>query len=174
MSRLTFVLATALMITGFSSAANSGTLPKPPKVLSAFTAMYGVDGPFVGTGFPVRGVPGDDLPWEPPSLAVGHLTTDGFLFIVVRGLVLGNDDVVPENLRLTNPDDTFRGLVSCLTEEGDAVVEKNVTTRPFPADPKGNSVIVQKLDLPNPCVAPVVMVLDGDEDVWFAMTGNEN
>jgi len=143
------------------------------KTLLAFQSMYGVDGPFVGDKNPVRGVNGDDLPWDSPSLANGFLTTDGNLFIVVRGLVLGSDDVVPVDQRGINPDDTFRGLVSCLTESGDSVTEVNVPTRPFKADAKGNSLIFQKLTLPNPCVAPIVMVLDGDQDVWFSMTGFE-
>src|SRR5262245_39140776 len=90
-----------------------------PKTLVAFSSLYGVDGPFVGSANPVRGIPGDGLPWEPPRFVDAKLTTDGLLFIVVRGLVLGADDVVPEDLRLTNPDATFRGVVSCLTEDED-------------------------------------------------------
>lgn len=178
MSRAIASLALALMITGFSSVASSGSRPKfhLPKVLTAFNAMYGVDGPFVGSANPVRGVPGDGLPWESPSVVDGKLTSDGLLILVVRGLVLGNDDVVPENLRLTNPDKTFRGLVSCLTEDEEAGTTPvaNVVTKPFKADAKGNSIIVEKLELPNPCVAPVVMVLAGTRDQWFAMSGNEN
>jgi hypothetical protein len=145
-----------------------------PKTLLAFQSLYGVDGPFVGDANPVRGVPGDGLPWEIPTVANGVLTVDGGLFIAVRGLVLGEDDVVPEELRGVNPDATFRGLVSCLTEEGDSVVEENVITKEFKADRRGNSLIAAKLELPNPCVAPIVMVLAGDRDQWFAMTGFEN
>jgi hypothetical protein len=37
----------------------------------------------------------------------------------------------------------------------------------------GNSFIDQKLDLPNPCVAPIVFVMAGSEDKWFAVTGFE-
>jgi len=84
--------------------------------------------------------------------------------------------VLPENLRLVNPDKTFRGLVSCLTEdeEDGTTPTVNVPTKPFKADAKGNSLIVQKLELPNPCVAPVIMILAGDRDQWFAATGFEN
>jgi hypothetical protein len=144
-----------------------------PKVLLQTNVMYGVDGPFVGDNSPIRGEVGDDLPWEPPSSVIARLMTDGRVFIAVRGLVLGFDDVVPENMRGVNPDDTFRGMVSCLTEDGDMSKEVNVRTRPFKADAKGNSLIFDKVELPNPCVAPILFVIDGDEDVWFAVTGAE-
>jgi hypothetical protein len=177
LSQLKFVLASALAITCLSSSAFAGGMSKPkiqiPKVITAFNTMYGVSGPFVGPANPVRGIAGDDTPWASPSVVEGRLSGDGFLFLLVRGLVFSDDDVVPPDQRGVNPDDTFRGLVSCLTEDGDKVVEQNVITKEFKADAKGNSLIVQKLELPNPCVAPVVMVLDGDRDVWFAMTGNE-
>jgi len=63
--------------------------------------------------------------------------------------------------------------VSCLTEDGDQVKEVNATTNGFPADAQGNSNIDAKVELPNPCVAPIVFVLAGSEDKWFAVTGFE-
>ncbi len=35
--------------------------PSPGGDLISFDAMYGVDGPFVGAGYPIRNVPGDEL-----------------------------------------------------------------------------------------------------------------
>lgn len=178
MKSISLGLSIGLMITSLSFGASAGGhLPKVelPKVLLATNAMYGVDGPFVGGANPVRGVAGDSLPWESPSMVDAKLTTDGLLFIAVRGLVLGGDDVVPPNLRLINLDKSFRGVVSCLSEDEDAgtTPPANVFTKPFKSDAKGNSLIVQELELPNPCVAPVIMVLAGDRDQWFAMTGHE-
>src|SRR4051794_11629895 len=49
--------------------------------------MAPVDGPFVGTGTPVRGVPGGGLPWE-LDRARGELRSDGRLKVRVEGLVL--------------------------------------------------------------------------------------
>jgi hypothetical protein len=49
----------------------------------------------------------------------------------------------------------------------------NVTTEGFPATKSGDSFIKAKIDLPNPCVAPIIMVLAGSEDKWFAVTGFE-
>ena len=59
--------------------------------------MVGVDGGFVKHN-PIRGVLGDELPWEVGS-AAGSLTSDGHLVISVRGIVFSNDPEVPANLR---------------------------------------------------------------------------
>ena len=79
MSRATASLTLALLITGFSSPASSGTRPKFqfPKVITAFNTMYGVDGPFVGPNNPVRGVRGDGLPWESPAVVDGRYLVFG-------------------------------------------------------------------------------------------------
>jgi hypothetical protein len=140
--------------------------------------MYGVDGPFVGTDNPIRDVNGDGLPWEIEKFISGTLDSKGNLTILVRGLVIKDDPSVPANLRGKNPSSEFRGLVSCLTEESeDEVGMDNVITEGFPADEDGNSFIKAKIELPNPCVAPIIMVLNkagstrGDR--WFAVTGFE-
>lgn len=147
--------------------------PGRARTLVAFSSMYGVDGPFVGEAFAVRDVPGDELPWEIES-ARGRLDADGHLTIRVRGLVFKDDPSVPEEIRGINDESEFRALVSCLTEVGDAVVTANVITDGFPATGSGDSTIVTTVDLPDPCVAPIVMVLAGSEDKWFAMTGFES
>jgi hypothetical protein len=138
--------------------------------------MYGVDGPFVTKGrqaHPIRGVIGDELPWEIAQPTEGMLDTNGHLTINVHGLVFKDDPSVPPELVGKNDEEEFRGLVSCLTEEGDQVVTKNVITQGFPATEEGNAFIDAQIELPNPCVAPIVMVLAGSEDKWFSMTGFE-
>ena len=140
----------------------------PPLLI--FKDMYGVNGPFVGDANPVRGVPGDDLPWQVKK-ANGKLDANGHLVINVKGLVFPDDPAVPEELRGINDDEEFRALVSCLTVDGDDVVEQNVISDGFPATVTGNAKINARLTLPSPCVAPIVMILGGDEDLWFAMTG---
>ena len=143
------------------------------KTILSFHTMYGVDGPFVGETNPIRGVSGDELPWAIAKFIRGKLNTKGRLEILVRGLVFKNDPSVPPELRGKNDEDEFRALVSCLTEEGDAVVTKNVITAGFPATTTGDSFIKATIELPNPCVAPIIMVLAGSEDKWFAVTGFE-
>jgi hypothetical protein len=135
--------------------------------------MYGVDGPFVGEENPIRGVIGDELPWEIAQFIRGNLNTAGRLKIAVRGLVFKDDPSVPPELIGKNDETEFRGLVSCLTEKKNRVVTKNVITEGFPATVDGNSFINAKIELPNPCVAPIIMVLAGSENKWFAVTGFE-
>ncbi len=50
---------------------------------------------------------------------------------------------------------------------------RNLITEGFPATEDGDSEIDTTVELPNPCVAPIIMVLAGSENKWFAMTGFE-
>ena len=155
-----------------ASASHHGDNPPLPNIL-AFDTMYGVEGPFLGEANAIRGVVGDEAPWAIEHFIKGRLTRGGRLQILVRGLVFADDPLVPPELVGKNDEETFRGLVSCLTEENGMVVHRNVVTEGFPADADGNSSIDAKVDLPNPCVAPILFVLAGSEDKWFAVTGNE-
>ncbi|TMA33867.1 MAG: hypothetical protein E6J87_08825 [Deltaproteobacteria bacterium] len=137
---------------------------EPGKIL-AFQTMYAVDGPFLGEANAIRDVVGDEAAWVLRS-ARGSLDTTGHLRIQVRGLIFADGS--------PNDEDTFRGLVSCLTENGPTVEPASVTTQGFPATPTGDSVIDAHVELPNPCVAPIVFVLAGSEDKWFAVTGFES
>jgi hypothetical protein len=140
-----------------------------------FQTMYGVDGPFLNPANAIRGVMPDDLPWEVES-AKGRLHSDGHLRIHIEGLVFKDDPSVPPELRGKNDEPFFRGLVSCITEDEDAGTTPvvNVVTDGFPASiPEGDSDIEANVELPNPCVAPIVFILAGSEDKWFAVTGFE-
>ena len=143
----------------------------PGTVLMSFGTMYGVDGPFIDSTF-IRGVRGDELPWVVGS-ARGSLTSDGRLRISVRGIVFANDPSVPPNLRGINDETQFRGLVSCLTENGKKIGTVNITTAGFPATRSGDSDIDAFVTLPEQCVAPIIFVMSGSEDKWFAVTGGE-
>lgn len=141
-------------------------------LLLAWQSMAGVDGPFLGDANELRGVEGDELPWEIERSASGSLTVSGRLAINVRGLVFPERDPVPPELQGKNDETEFRALVSCLTvNSSGAVVEANVVTQGFSATPTGDSRIRAQVTLPDPCVAPIVMVLAGSEDKWFAATG---
>jgi len=143
------------------------------KILS-FETMYGVDDGFVKNKA-IRGVEGDELPWAVGS-AVGSLTVGGHLTVSVRGIVFTNDPEVPPDLRGINDETDFRALVSCLVSEkknGKKISTVNITTAPFPATPTGDSDIDAQLQLPGDCVAPIIFIISGDEDHWFAVTGAE-
>lgn len=167
-----------LAIASASLLALSAAIPvghaREPKVrdILSFETMYGVDGPFVGETNPIRGVVGDEAPWEVKSVH-GVLRTNGRLKIHVHGLVFKDDPRAPAGFVGKNDEPEFRGLVSCLTEDGDSVATKNVTTSGFPATTSGDSDIDATVELPNPCVAPIVFVLAGSEDKWFSVTGFE-
>ncbi|HEV8375961.1 MAG TPA: hypothetical protein VGR38_06955 [Candidatus Polarisedimenticolia bacterium] len=145
------------------------------RILLGFDTMYGVEGPLLGEANAIRGVVGDELPWEIAHFAKGRLDTNGRLTISVHGLVFADDPLVPPDLVGKNDETEFRGLVSCLTEDAQgAIVTENVVTDGFPATVTGDSLIRQNLELPNPCIAPIIFVLAGSEDKWFAVTGFES
>ena len=162
------VLALALGLVSAEASAQSGmgnpygsSSGSKSHVILSFKTMYGVNGPFLGGANPVRGVDGDAEAWFSKSIK-GTLTSAGKLSINVKGLVL------PDG---TNDASEFRALVSCLAVTDTTVTESNVVTDGFPATAKGNAKIKARVSIPDPCVAPIVMILPGDEDVWFAMTG---
>jgi len=142
------------------------------RVVLDFATMYGVDEAFVGEENPIRGIVGDELPWTIAGGVHGRLTNRGHLRIRVRGLVFTDDPEVPPDKRGTNDETEFRAVVSCLAEDQTGhVVTMNLTTAGFPATPSGNSDIDTQLQLPAECVAPIVFVIAGSEDKWFAVTG---
>jgi hypothetical protein len=138
-----------------------------PKILE-FQTMVGVPTAFTGgtNAAVIRGVAGGGIPWR-LDLGTGELSTSGHLEIKVRGLVLAAGANAGNN-----PVGTFRGLVSCLTDQATVV---NVPTGDFPATlgaataGGGNADIEQTLDLPNPCIAPIVFVTNSGGS-WFAAT----
>jgi len=161
-----FVLLTALAaLIPISSFAQSS------QTIISFGTMYGVDGGFVKHN-QIRGVRGDELPWAVGS-ANGSLSTDGHLVINVTGVVFANDPSVPPNIVGTNDEATFRGMVSCLVESKNGVSTVNVVTQGFPATTTGDSNIDAHITLPAQCVAPIIFVMSGSEDKWFAVTGAE-
>jgi hypothetical protein len=141
------------------------------KVVLSFGDMFGVDDPFVGAAGTIRGIPGDEAPWEIKSVH-GSLTESGHLVINIKGLVFKDDPRSPADEIGKNDETQFRALVSCLST--DATTPMNVETQGFPTGPKGNATINARLTLPTPCVAPIVMILAGSEEKWFAMTGFED
>lgn len=164
---------------------------KSPKIILHFKTMFGVDNPFLSTSpdldgplpdDPVlRGILGDYSSWKINKSVEGKLFSDGKLIINIKGLIFGDGS--------DNDEDHFRALVSCqLTPDIPGVAPATFSTfitRPFPTggphnNPrlirKGNAIINAKIpNFPDSCIAPVVMILNGDPaegDVWFAVTGN--
>lgn len=149
--------------------ASAQATPSPVNTLLDFHEMAPVTPPFTGTTNRVRGVGGGALPWT-ISHADGTLRSDGALEVNVFGLVLADDPAVPQNQRNTNPIPAFVAIVSCQSVEGGAPKEVNVTTPQASATPTGDARIQATVQLPTPCLAPVIFVA-GTNGAWFAVTG---
>ena len=122
--------------------------------------MVGVSGPFLrDANNPIRGVSGGGLPWVLDK-AKGELESDGELEVEVKGLI------IPASVDGFgfNPAPFFSAIVSCITlDESGAPVIENVMTQNgdevMKGDPRnGDAEIEAKLDLPNPCIAPIIFV----------------
>lgn len=152
------------------------------RVVLEFERMAGVPAAAAGNGALTRGIPGGFLPWVVGE-ANGKLTVTGKLDVRVRGLVfdpnapgvVAHDQNLPPDQKIggKNPIPDFKAIVSCLTidQNGNLVVD-NIVTDPFPADVKGNSNIHTHVQLPQPCIAPIVFVATpGAAPAWLAATG---
>jgi hypothetical protein len=135
-------------------------------VLEAET-MVGVDIPYTGTVNPIREIRGGGAPWVLDKGEV-ELRADGSLKIKVEGLI------VPRAGR--NPAAFFRAIVSCLSKDvaGNAIIVNVATTNGAEVmigdSDNGDARIRERLDLPTPCVAPIVFVTSATGS-WFAATG---
>jgi len=138
-------------------------------MLLKFSSMVGVPSGLTGANSqsPLRGINGGGIPWVLTS-ANGFLKSNGDLKIEVEGLVLAAGANAG-----SNPITSFRGLVSCVSNDGSFV---NILTDPFPATTGpalsggGDAEIEATLALPHPCIAPIVFVTSPG-GAWFAATG---
>jgi hypothetical protein len=164
MKLLCTLFATIGLLTAFSVGAWADD-----RVLETDT-MVGVHGPFVGTANPIRGVNGGGLPWVLDEAKV-ELERDGKLEVEVEGLIIPADDGFG-----FNPAPFFRAIVSCLSVDagGNIVVANVMTTNDaevMEGDPSnGDAKIEEDVELPTPCVAPIVFVTSPDGS-WFSATG---
>ena len=162
------VLIVIAVVPGRSS--SKAGLEAPLRVIMNFSTMVGVDDNFVDSTA-IRGIPGDELPWEVDNVS-GTLTTDGHLQLNVTGVVFAHDPSVPPELQGINDEDQFRAVVSCLTNGRDGhIATRNITTAGFPATRTGNSNIDTFVPLSNPCFSPIVFIIAGSENKWFTVTG---
>lgn len=141
-------------------------------LIMKFDTLTTVAGPYANSANAVRGIAGGGLPWVMEA-GSGSLSRDGHLLVRIRGLVLASHPSVPAALRGTNPFPAFRVVVSCLSvgPDGTAAVA-NVRTGDFDADSGGNSDVDARVSLPQPCIAPIVLVTGpSGAERWFAVTG---
>lgn len=161
------ILLAALAAPSFAEDRDHGK--SDDRTILRFETMYAVDGAFLtpegATDPNIRGIVGDYQAWKIKKFIKGELSADGMLNVEVRGLVFPN---------APNDEDNFRAAVSCLTDDNGDMAVQNAITAPFPTGPEGNAKIKAHLQLPSPCVAPVVLIMNGDPaegDAWFAVSG---
>jgi hypothetical protein len=157
----------ALVVAGLISdrTVSGQTSPSSDRVkILEFHTMVGVPRPFTGATNAIRGIPGGGIPWR-VDRAQGVLRADGEIDVRVRGLVLAEGANAGRN-----PIAQFKAIVSCLTVQNGAATTVNVSTDLFPASPEGDAVIRDTVELPNPCIAPIVFVTSPTGS-WFAATG---
>jgi len=157
---LAVVLALALGLIAQASSAGSG----PNSTVLKFKTMAGVVAPYLGPANAIRGIPGAGSAWSIDK-ADGTLKENGDLKVNVKGLIITATG--------TNPVPTFRAVVSCLSTADGAAVTVNRVTAPFPATTTGDAKFKGNVDLPSPCIAPIVFVTNGtgDPPAWFSVTG---
>ncbi|MGE5153625.1 MAG: hypothetical protein ACM3ST_06360 [Bdellovibrio bacteriovorus] len=150
----------------------NGPKPQLTQTVLEFQTMVGVDGPFLGTANPIRGVNGGGLPWVLDA-AKGELKDDGKLEIEVQGLVIPGTSGCGTDC---NPAPFFRAILSCLTvDDTGTVVTDNLITDPDATEMIGESTagdakIEAMLELPGVCLAPIVFVTNPG-GAWFAVSG---
>ena len=112
-------------------------------------------------GLALQGVAGGGIPWV-LERGDARLFADGRLEVSVRHLVLAAGA-----LKGTNPIAQGRAIVTC--NGGATVLMSDLV--PYSAD--GNAMVETTLQLPSPCLAPVVFFAGqtGNGPRWFAVTG---
>jgi hypothetical protein len=130
------------------------------KVLEA-RVLAGLPQAYTGPAGAIRGVNGAGAAWSIGD-AEADLRSDGRLEIDVQGLIV-------TRLGL-NPLAQFKAIVSCQSIVNGAPAVTNVTTDAFDANAAGDAQTETNVDLPTPCLAPIVFVTTPGGS-WIAVTG---
>jgi len=156
-------LVVTLVAVGLIAQASAGN--GPGSTVLKFKTMVGTVAPYTGAANAIRGIAGAGAPWSIDT-ANGKLEENGDLRIKVTGLIITGTGA--------NPVPEFRAVVSCQSIANGAAVVVNRVTAPFPATTSGDASFKGNVDLPKPCIAPIVFVTAGTGDppgVWFSVTG---
>jgi hypothetical protein len=166
--RMLGLLAVTMLVVAALFSAQVSAKNDEGRTVLKFDTMVGVSAPYTGAANPIRGINGGGIPWVLRS-AEGELRQSGKLKVEVQGLVLATTGA--------NPVATFKATVSCLSIENGLPTTVNVSTDPVPATTGlasaggGNAEIEAMLDLPHPCIAPIIFVANGGNGAWFSATG---
>lgn len=150
-------LVPALAGAALAIALLSGTVAADPGTKMLDASMTGIP----TGGLSLLGVSGGGIPWV-LDRGDAKLFADGRLQVSVQHLVLASGPLAG-----TNPVPTGRAIVVC----GGGTATLMTDTVPFSAD--GDATVQARIDLPSPCLAPVVFFAGqtGAGPRWFAVTG---
>ena len=130
--------------------------------------MVGVSAPYTGATNPIRGINGGGAPWVIGD-AEFRVRTGGRVDVEFEGLVIGPTG--PAAIAGTNPVANQKVIVSCLsTDAAGAPTTVNASSETFTVDPAGNAEARVHVDLPSPCIAPIVFIASAGGS-WFASSG---
>ena len=133
--------------------------------------LVGVPTGLTGATGAIGSVNGAGLPWViGESKAV--LGVDGSFELKFKDLLFTNEASAPVALRGTNNQATMQAGVSCLTIGGTRTA---TLTGTFPVTMglgAGDAKVATTLDLPSPCVAPIVLITNATGTSWFAASGD--
>jgi hypothetical protein len=136
--------------------------------------MVGVSAPYTGPTNPIRGINGGGAPWVIGD-AEYKLRDDGRVDIEFEGLVIGPTG--PPAIAGTNPVLVQKVLVSCLSKDAaGAPTTVNASSETFGVDANGDAKARVHVDLPSPCIAPILFVTSPASPTnptgsWFASSG---
>jgi hypothetical protein len=177
--RMIGLLVTAFVLSSVLFSLRAPAASAEGHVILEFDRMTGVPLAYTGAKSPIRGVNGGGIPWVIGE-GKGKLRQSGELEIEVQGVVFDPNDptAIARGIAGTNTVANFRAIVSCQSIDANGIASVvNVTTDLFPAtlgaakDGGGNAEIEAKLNLPKPCIAPIIFVTSPTGS-WFAATGN--
>ena len=130
--------------------------------------MAGVTPPYTGAANPIRGINGGGAPWVIADSEI-RVRTSGRVDVEVEGLVIGPGG--PAAFVGINPVANQKVIVSCLSiDAAGAPTTVNASSETFTVDPAGNADARVHVDLPSPCIAPIVFVASAGGS-WFAASG---
>lgn len=134
--------------------------------------MVGVSPPYTGATNAIRGIPGGGAPWVIGDSEI-RLRASGRVDVEFEGLVIGPGG--PAAVVGVNPAPNMKVTVSCLSTDGGTPAlptTVNVSSETFPVDAAGNGEARVHVDLPSPCIAPIVFIANGNPaGAWFAASG---
>ncbi|MEY2400616.1 MAG: hypothetical protein QOJ08_727 [Ilumatobacteraceae bacterium] len=132
--------------------------------------MVGVSAPYTGAANPIRGINGGGAPWVIDDADI-RLRESGRVDVEFEGLVIA-PSVGPPNGGI-NPIGAMKVTVSCLSADAaGAPTTVNVSSETFQVDRAGDAEARVHVDLPSPCIAPIVFIANGNAaGAWFAVSG---